>query len=219
MFEKLKIQHRTLRTHFSPNLSLRVHRSLSWLQRAEMSEDDDGRFIFLWIAFNAAYATEIDDNYRLSEQASFRNFLEKLCGLDEHKQIEKLVWQEFSGSIRILLDTPFVLQSFWDYHSGKISETQWKERLKHDRKIASMALASSNTPQLLGVIFSRLYTLRNQLIHGGATWNSSVNRKQLKDCTSLLGKLVPVVITLMMSHPNTLWGNACYPVVETPENV
>lgn len=219
MFEKLKIQHRTLRTHFSPNLSLRVHRSLSWLQRAEMAEDDDGRFIFLWIAFNAAYATEIDDNYRLSEQASFRNFLEKLCGLDENKQIEQLVWQEFSGSIRILLDTPFVLQSFWDYHSGKISETQWKERLKHDRKIASMALASSNTPRLLGVIFSRLYTLRNQLIHGGATWNSSVNRKQLKDCTSLLGKLVPVVITLMMSHPNTLWGNACYPVVETPGNV
>lgn len=219
MFEKLKIQHRTLRTHFSPNLSLRVHRSLSWLQRAEMAEDDDGRFIFLWIAFNAAYATEIDDNYRLSEQASFRNFLEKLCGLDENKQIEQLVWQEFSGSIRILLDTPFVLQSFWDYHSGKISETQWKERLKHDRKIASMALASSNTPRLLGVIFSRLYTLRNQLIHGGATWNSSVNRKQLKDSTSLLGKLVPVVIALMMSHPNTLWGNACYPVVEAPGNI
>ncbi|EBC1276300.1 hypothetical protein F8606_07935 [Salmonella enterica] len=219
MFEKLKIQHRTMREHFSPNLSLRVHRSLSWLQRAEMAEDDDGRFIFLWIAFNAAYATEIDDNYRLSEQVSFRNFLEKLCGLDEHKQIEQLVWQEFSGSIRILLNTPFVLQSFWDHHSGKISETQWKERLKHDRKIASMALASSNTPQLLGVIFSRLYTLRNQLIHGGATWNSSVNRKQLKDCTSLLGKLVPVVIALMMSHPDTLWGNACYPVVGAPGNI
>ncbi|EJY6446761.1 hypothetical protein OGT34_004818 [Salmonella enterica] len=76
-----------------------------------------------------------------------------------------------------------------------------------------MALASSDTPQLLGVIFSRLYTLRNQLIHGGATWSSSVNRKQLKDCTSLLGKLVPVVIALMMSHPEALWGNACYPVV------
>ncbi|EEG7582877.1 hypothetical protein GXS47_005145, partial [Salmonella enterica] len=176
MFEQLKIQHRTLREHFPADLNLRVHRALSWLQRAEMAEDEDGRFIFLWIAFNAAYATEIDDNYRLSEQASFKSFLKKLCGLDENKQIEHLIWQEFSGSIRILLDTPFVLQSFWDYHSGKISETQWKERLRYDRKIASVALASSDTPQLLGVIFSRLYTLRNQLIHGGATWSSSVNR-------------------------------------------
>ncbi|EIP3424204.1 hypothetical protein LSE82_002914 [Salmonella enterica] len=150
MFEKLKIQHRKMREQLPSDLNLRVHRALSWLQRAEMAEDDDGRFIFLWIAFNAAYATEIDDSYRLSEQASFRNFLEKLCGLDENKQTEELIWQEFSGNIRILLDTPFVLQSFWDYHSGKISGTQWKERLKYDKKVASMAQASSDTPQLLG---------------------------------------------------------------------
>ena len=179
-----------------------------------MAEDEDGRFIFLWIAFNAAYATEIDDDRRLSEQETFKGFLEKLCDLDEHQQIEQLVWQEFSGSIRMLLDTPFVLQSFWDYHSGKISEAQWKDRLAQGKKMATLALASSNTPQLLGVVFNRLYTLRNQLIHGGATWNSSVNRKQLKDCANLLGKLVPVIIELMMAHPDTLWGDACYPVVE-----
>ena len=213
-FEQLKTRHRTLREHSPSNLNLRVHRALSWLQRAEMAEDEDGRFIFLWIAFNAAYATEIDDDRRLSEQETFKGFLEKLCDLDEHKKIEHLVWQEFSGSIRILLDTPFVLQGFWDYHSGKISEAQWKERLAQGKKMANQALASGNTPQLLGVVFNRLYTLRNQLIHGGATWNSSVNRKQLKDCANLLGKLVPVIIELMMAHPDTLWGDACYPVVE-----
>ncbi len=213
-FEQLKTRHRTLREHSPSNLNLRVHRAISWLQRAEMAEDEDGRFIFLWIAFNAAYATEIDDDRRLSEQETFKGFLEKLCDLDEHKKIEHLVWQEFSGSIRILLDTPFVLQSFWDYHSGKISEPQWKERLAQGKKMATLALASGNTPQLLGVVFNRLYTLRNQLIHGGATWNSSVNRKQLKDCANLLGKLVPLIIALMMTHPDTLWGDACYPVVE-----
>ncbi|WP_270796886.1 HEPN domain-containing protein [Aeromonas sp. QDB11] len=213
-FEQLKTRHRTLREHSPSNLNLRVHRALSWLQRAEMAEDEDGRFIFLWIAFNAAYATEIDDDRRLSEQETFKAFLEKLCELDAHQQIEQLVWQEFSGSIRMLLDTPFVLQSFWDYQSGKISEAQWKERLAQGKKMANQALASSNTPQLLGVLFNRLYTLRNQLIHGGATWNSSVNRKQLKDCANLLGKLVPVIIELMMTHPDTLWGDACYPVVE-----
>ncbi|MCX4048335.1 HEPN domain-containing protein [Aeromonas caviae] len=213
-FEELKARHRMAREHSLANLNLRVHRSLSWLQRAERAEDEDGRFIFLWIAFNAAYATEIDEDYRLSEQATFRGFLEKLCELDEHKHIDNLVWQEFSGSIRILLDTPFVLQSFWDFHSGKIGETQWQERLAQGKTMASQALASGNTPILLGVVFNRLYTLRNQLMHGGATWNSSVNRKQLKDCANLLGKLVPVIIELMMAHPDTLWGDACYPVVE-----
>ena len=85
-FEQLKTRHRTLRKHAPGNLNLRVHRALSWLQRAEMAEDEDGRFIFLWIAFNAAYATEIDDDRRLSEQETFKGFLEKLCELDEHKQ-------------------------------------------------------------------------------------------------------------------------------------
>ncbi|HHQ4779976.1 hypothetical protein [Aeromonas veronii] len=213
-FEQLKKRHREIRDHSPANLRLRVHRALSWLQRAEMAEDEDGRFIFLWIAFNAAYATEIDEHRRLSEQETFKSFLEKLCELDEHRQIEQLVWQEFSGSIRILLDTPVVLQSFWDFHSGRISEAQWKERLAQGKRMASQALASGNTPQLLGVVFNRLYTLRNQLMHGGATWNGSVNRKQLKDCANLLGKLTPVIIALMMAHPQTQWGDACYPVVE-----
>jgi hypothetical protein len=46
-FEQLKKRHREIRDHSPANLRLRVHRALSWLQRAEMAEDEDGRFIFL----------------------------------------------------------------------------------------------------------------------------------------------------------------------------
>lgn len=213
-YQTLKQRHRTERDDQHPNLSLRVHRALSWLDRAEQAEDDDGRFIFLWIAFNAAYATEIDENRRLSEQGTFKAFLQKICDLDKDRRISDLVWREFSGGIRVLLDNPYVFQSFWDYHSGKIDENSWKDRFARGKRIAHEALASGNTPALLGVIFNRLYTLRNQLIHGGATWNSSVNRDQMRDCVNLLGKLVPLIIALMMDNPNTLWGDACYPVVE-----
>ena len=59
---------------------------------------------------------------------------------------------------------------------------------------------------MLSIVLSRIYTLRNQLIHGGATWNGSVNREQLRDCVNLMGKLVPLVIEVMMDHPGTLWG-------------
>lgn len=193
-----------------PNLSLRLHRALSWLNRAEQAEDTDGRFIFLWIAFNAAYATDIDEQQRLSEQETFKAFLHKLCSLDETNSIEKLVWSEFSGSIRMLLDNPYAFQSFWDYQNGKISEEQWKERFASGKKAAALALANRNTPAVLGVMLNRIYTLRNQLIHGGATWNGRVNRDQLRDCCNLLGKLVPLII---LDSPDTLWGDANYPVV------
>ena len=212
-YETLKQRHRALRDDYPSDLNLRIHRALSWWQRALQADDLDGRYIFLWIAFNAAYATEIQENHRLSEQATFRAFLEKLCDLDQDKRIDTLVWQEFSGSIRILLDTPYVFQSFWDWQSGKISKDDWQQRFEQGKKQAHLALASSNTARLLGVIFNRLYTLRNQLMHGGATWNSQVNRKQLRDCTELLGKLVPILIFLMLENPRTLWGTACYPVV------
>ena len=36
----------------------------------------------------------------------------------------------------------------------------------------------------------------------------------MRDGTSLLGKLVPLIIELMMDSADTVWGEACYPVVE-----
>ncbi len=170
-YNKLKQRHRQERNN--QHVNLRLHRSLSWLDRAEQAEDDDGRFIFLWIAFNAAYAGDIDERYRLSEQETFNNFLQKLAELDERKRIDALIWQEFSGSIRVLLDNPYVFQSFWDHQSGKISEGTWRKRFTGGKTAAQQALASSNTPASLGVLFNRLYTLRNQLIHGSATWETA----------------------------------------------
>ena len=54
----LKQRHRLVRDEHPTSLTLRIHRALSWLNRAEQAEDVDGRFIFLWIAFNAAYASQ-----------------------------------------------------------------------------------------------------------------------------------------------------------------
>lgn len=66
----------------------------------------------------------------------------------------------------------------------------------------------------MGIALNRIYTLRNQLMHGGAAWNSFVNRDQLRDCVALMEKLVPAIVTIMMDHPDTRWGDACYPLLE-----
>ena len=54
----LKAKQRELRAGYPETMGLRVHRSISWIGRAEDATDDDGRFIFLWIGFNAAYTDE-----------------------------------------------------------------------------------------------------------------------------------------------------------------
>ena len=108
-------------------LGLRVHRSISWIGRAEQATDDDGRFIFLWIAFNAAYADE-----------------------EEH-------------------------------HNGIAGFEDWEERFRTSQRRSARALQARDTVAVLSLVFDRLYVLRNQLVHGGATWNSRVNRDQVRD--------------------------------------
>ena len=211
----LKERHRAAREGMQPALNLRIHRALSWLQRAAQCDDADGRFVFLWIAFNAAYAQEIPQHQRLSEQETFRAFLQKLHALDSEKKLDALVWKEFSGPLRILLDNPYVFESFWDFHRGLITEADWQARFLRGKQRAHKLLAQGQTPELLALVFQRIYTLRNQLMHGGATWNGIVNRAQLQDCVNLMGKLVPVVIEIMLNSSDTIWGDACYPVINS----
>jgi hypothetical protein len=215
-YQTLKARHRAERDTHHLNLSLRVHRALSWLDRAErLTDDSDGRFIFLWISFNAAYASEIDERYRLSEQDTFRSFLKKLIELDGKSRFEQLVWTEFSGSIRLLLENPYVFYDFWSHQKGEITGDEWKRRFSVANAAVKKALSRRDTETVLSVVLSRIYTLRNQLMHGGATWNSSVNRDQIRDCVNLLGKLTPLTIEVMLDHPEALWGDACFPVITT----
>ena len=84
--------------------TLRMHRALSWLQRAEAAgNDDDMAFICLWIAFNAAYAQDTGGTDSPSERQTFRDFVGQVCHLDANKALSALVWQVFPGPIRVLL--------------------------------------------------------------------------------------------------------------------
>ena len=95
-FQELKQRHRQERDAQHSNLRLRVHRALSWLDRAEQADDLDGRFIFLWIAFNAAYATEIDASMRLSEQE-----IATRMGVSRQPVREALIALEIDNTVEI----------------------------------------------------------------------------------------------------------------------
>ena len=106
-FETLKAKHRAIRDDFPQSLSLRVHRALSWLNRAEMEQEDlDASFIFLWIAFNAAYADELSDAVMESERSVFEEYFRKLSDLDAGNRIYNVIWERFPQAIRLLLRAP-----------------------------------------------------------------------------------------------------------------
>lgn len=200
------------RDAYPDNLNLRLHRALSWLQKAENSQDDlDIQFISLWVSFNAIYARELGTHS--SDRYNFVEFLRHVCQLDKDKNIYQLIWQKFSQSIRTMLNNRYVFQPFWDHHNGKISQAAWQEDFTKSNKKAYQALSNKDTDAMMIVIFDRLYTLRNQLVHGGATHGSSLNREQLSNGCLVLQALLPIIIKIVMDNPNQDWGQPFYPVV------
>ena len=212
-FNRLKDKQRLLREGFPEALALRVHRALSWLGRAVNEDEDiDLKFIVLWIGFNAAYANELNMELN-SERGSFRSFFEMLVMLDKEQKIYNAVWKRYSQEIRLLLENKYVFAPFWQYQNGVSEYDNWEERLASSRRVIASALTQRDTSLILSVLFDRLYVLRNQVMHGGATWNSSVNRSQIRDGSAVMDTLLPIFIELMMDHPQREWGKPFYPVV------
>jgi len=71
-------------------------------------------------------------------------------------------------------------------------------RLHKVKQQANAALTIKHSAKVIELVLSWLYSLRNQIIHGGATWNSQVNRSQLNDGVNLMSKRVPFITKVMM---------------------
>jgi hypothetical protein len=199
-------------TDHTESSAIRLHRAISWLARAEQeSADPDARFIFLWIALNAAYAKQF--GFERFERENLQSFIDSLLQIDATGQLKATTFQQFSGPIRILINNRFVFDGFWKAVRDHDASDRWQREFATANTRALEAVMTSQTGVVLSIVFDRLYVLRNQLVHGGATWNSQVNRAQISDGANILGSLVPIIIALMIDCPERDFGEILYPVI------
>ncbi len=197
------------------DVALRTHRAISWLERAEHQTDDiDVAFILYWVSFNALYVQEQSDISQHSERTAFAGFFELISMLDTQNLIYDAFWERFSDSVRTLIDNKFVYQPFWNHLNQIPGYEDWEERFSKSKDNVYFALRRNDTKMLLTTVFDRLYVLRNQLVHGAATWRGKVNRPQVKDGARILAFLVPIFVSLMIDNPDSPWGKPSYPVVD-----
>ena len=196
------------------DLNLKTYRALTWITRAGevMDTDIDAAFIFGWIAFNAAYARELEDHLHAREE--FEEFFEMLDKLDTPRRIQSTIWNYQAETVKSLLKNKYLCRRFWRFHNGNGTYRDWERYFRQEWEKASEAVRDRNIPVLLSIIFDRLYVLRNQLVHGGATWNGSVNREQVELGARLMTSLVPEFVNTMIRNPNAEWGVPFYPVVK-----
>ncbi len=207
---KLKEKFENERSAFSESHNIRIHRAISWLKSAEDCESNlDLQLVSLWIAFNACYG---NPNDRIqAERQNFSAFIAKLVHHDTEKRIYNLLWNNFSGPILNLIDNRYLFKPFWDFHRGEIED--WRLAFEKSKIDATKMFSNFNVTGTLEVVLDRLYILRNQLIHGGATYKSKVNREQVKTGNNMLQLLIPVFIEIMMQNYQENWGEIYYPVV------
>ena len=203
---------RKLKTSQHPEtLTIRAHRAISWLKSAERQIDSlDLKFISLWISLNACYAVDLNGISSKPEKAKLRDFTSSLVQFDRTR-LYNLFWEKYSGPVRVLIENKFVFEKFWEYNRGEMED--YLPAFNKSIGTALNCLSKENIEGLLEIVLERLYTLRNQLIHGGATYNSKLNRSQLKDACNIMQLLVPIIIDIMLDNGEHDWGEIAYPVV------
>lgn len=203
---------------FGP-LALRTYRAISWWERAEREGDGkdcdlDVAFLLYWTAFNAAYAREV--TWKPSgpggggERADFEDYFGALLTLDRRSTIYEATFEHYYGSISALLDNEYLFSPFWKHANGRPGYAEWRKWFEGVKRLVRRAIEEQNTSRVLNFLFDRLYALRNQLVHGGSTWDSSLNRPSLQDAVRVLRLLLPRFLEVMLHDPGEKWEPPYY---------
>lgn len=208
--------YRTKKNEFSAAFNLRMQRSLSWWKKAIVLHDDlDLQFMSTWVALNALYA---QGKTAEQEQQTLQQFAFRVYQKDVDQRISRILWEKHPQSLEVLLTNPYLCQSFWDWRNQKISEGTWRTDFESEKQHIMQALHTHDSASILSFVFKRLSTLHQQLVQGGATYNSAINRKQLSHASLLLSALLPCFIQILLENVESLewneWSQPFYPVMQ-----
>ena len=193
------------------NFQVRVHRSLSWFERAsELNEEEhpDGRLLYAWIALSSLYGGwDEQSGYPARDSESRQAFVEMLLRIDGGGLLAETI-TALEADILWVLDNKFLDPRFWKnpQQPGNVHAKYHRAvRLYHDKNWAA----------ILEYTLERLAVLRGQIVHGAATRGSKLNRESLDRCRTVLESLLPVVLQLVIENrADDDWAPLCYPPVK-----
>ena len=191
--------------------NLRIQRGLSWLKKAnDLHNDLDLQYISLWVSLNAVYAQDA-----APFEQGLQSFLQMLFQKDAEGKLERIVWEKFSQPVQALLNQNHLHQDFWDFQNKKMTLARCQAGLAQEKRDCREAMTRRDTGALLTLLFGRLKALHHQLVQGGVSYGSAMNRKYLQDSCNVLGALMPVIILLLLENAQAMdLGNPFYPSVQ-----
>lgn len=208
------------------DLTIRIHRCCSWLGRAQHVAGESGdsalddQLVFLWIAFNALYGRwDPESNHPARDIQSVRDFIRDVTALDQGAGRNLLggLLEDERPLVERIFDNAYLDHYFWrglEDGEGEDEET-WRNMPRKGRHYLDAGQTERALDRLL---LYRVYQLRCQLLHGGATHGGRLNRGSIADCGRFLHLFLDRSLEILL-HPGgaeafreTL-GPICYPPV------
>ena len=206
---------RLVREDSENDLRVRIHRACAALRQGERAESDgtaegqDASIVFRWVALNALYGDwDWDAGMPARDRQSLDRFTSEITRVDTEKRIRQTL-EAHAEDARALLESPFLIERFWrDGEWDQIRPRRGRARTFNEE------LRDERTGAALHRILMVLYFLRCQIVHGGATMGSSVNRVTVDPAARLLRALSGQIIAVSMNQGLEMgWGELCYPPV------
>lgn len=180
------------------SLADRVRRSISWLRRVVRVSHDDvpSRFVELWIALNALYGHPIylKGSYA-TEEKSYRRFMENLVSLDLSEKQLSANMKRIEESVKDLVENKYLWQEFWQGDQAGLDKKRQKET-----QTLEVAIQRNDVATFFTCAMKRLMILRNQLVHGSSSENTTRNEDALKPGLLILEGMIPVFLRLLITH-------------------
>ena len=217
---------------------LRFERALSWLERSEkesgiesgrIRSDRDVQFVLLWVALDALFGRERDVVARPRSRIP-----DRVAALMKEDR-NGVIWDGFRArpdEVFGILRNRYIFNPFWkavaeggvhsqeragvfltpDNFGRSCADSEFKE--ENLRVFALLKRGNAHGRRVVAqIIFRRLGTLRNQLMHGSSEHSEPINRSQVEDGYRLLSALAPRILHVMMESPDLPRGVIAYPPI------
>ena len=214
--EQLKIKYQFFDN--DENLETRRRRCFSWLEQAEKEisvHKYDEAFIFCWIAFNSAYSVDAFEARESFVLDTIKHYIRRLIELDSQQFIAQEIFDNRTRRTQIeaILSNEYIFDPFWKAHRKDYVGSPWQSYFNSKKNQIDRAYQRRDPAPVLEELFARLYVLRNQLMHGGATYQGAVNRLQVEWGAVIVYWLLPIFLDIMFSNPHVDWGPPEFPSI------
>ena len=199
------------------DLRVRVHRACGALEQAERLEAagergcEDAALVFRWVALNALYGRWDEERGMPTKDREALDRFTSECARSDQERLSAAL-EPVIELARDLVENTFLNERFWragEWDSVRPEKGRVRKLLEAKREGRHGAA--------LHQVLIVAYFLRCQIVHGGATLGSKVNRVTVVPAGEVLRLVVPQLTALVIEHGLEMeWGEICYPPVRAP---